>query len=124
MSAHAQQSIVDWSPTFHHDLARTGYSTSTGPLTNQTLWSYPTDNSVEYTSPAVVNGVVFVGSHDHNVYALNAATGSKIWSYKTNDSVESSPTVANGVVYVGSNDYNVYALNAETGSQNMELQDR
>src|SRR5665647_2447222 len=90
LQAHAQKSTVDWSPTFHNNPARTGYFTSTGPLTNQTLWVYSTGNSVEYTSPAVVNGVLFVASHDHYVYALNAETGSKIWSYETGHSVESS----------------------------------
>ena len=39
---------------------------------------------------------------DGNVYALDAATGAKLWSYTTGEEVESSPAVANGVVYVGS----------------------
>jgi len=111
----AQESTVNWSPMFHHDLAHTGYSTSTGPLTNQTLWSYPTDNSLEYLSPAVVNGVVYVASYI-DVYALNAETGNKIWSYGTSGPMYSSPAVLNGVVYVASGD-NVYALNAKSGSK-------
>jgi outer membrane protein assembly factor BamB len=44
------------------------------------------------------------------VYALNAATGAKLWSYHTGNQVFSSPTVANGVVYVGSGDGNMYAF--------------
>ena len=89
----AQQSTVDWWSTFRHDLTHTGYSTSTAPLTNQLLWNYTTGNSIAYSSPAVVNGVVYVGSNDHYVYALNAATGTYIWSYKTGGSVDSSPAV-------------------------------
>jgi len=34
---------------------------------------------------------------DHNVYALNANTGAKVWSYTTRGFVESSPTVAYGI---------------------------
>ena len=34
------------------------------------------------SSPTVANGVVYVGSQDHKVYALNAATGAKLWSYR------------------------------------------
>src|SRR5208283_4324334 len=113
----AQQSTVDWWPTFRHDLTHTGYSTSTAPLTNQLLWNYTTGNLVDYSSPAVINGVVYVGSDDHYVYALNAATGAYIWSYKTGSSVDSSPAVANGMVYIGSEDHKVYALNATTGSK-------
>src|SRR5580693_2227386 len=79
-------------------------------------WSYATGDVVD-SSPAVANGVVYVGSLDHNVYALNASTGALLWSYTTGGPVGiSSPAVANGVVYVGSIDRKVYALNAKTGA--------
>ena len=42
--------------------------------TGDELWSYTTGGSI-FSSPAVVNGVVYFGSHDHNVYALNSGTG-------------------------------------------------
>ena len=69
------------------------------------------------TSPAVVKGVIYFGSNDHNVYALNASTGTLMWSSATRGPVYSSPAVVNGVVYVGSCDGNVYALNASTGAK-------
>jgi glucose dehydrogenase len=43
-------------------------------------WSYNTDDVV-WSSPAVVNGVVYVGSFNCCVYSLNAKTGAKLWSY-------------------------------------------
>jgi outer membrane protein assembly factor BamB len=106
---------INWWPMFHHDPMHTGYSTSTAPTTNQTLWTYKTGGAVG-SSPAVVNGVVFVGSSDDNVYALNATTGAKVWNYTTGGSVASSLAVVNGVVYVGSADNRTYALNAATGA--------
>jgi uncharacterized repeat protein (TIGR01451 family) len=69
------------------------------------------------TSPAVVKGVIYFGSHDNNVYALNASTGTLLWSFTTGGPVYSSPAVVNGVVYVGSCDSKVYALNASTGAK-------
>jgi outer membrane protein assembly factor BamB len=78
-------------------------------------WSYTTGSFV-FSSPAVANGVVYVGSYDGNVYALNASTGALLWSFPTGNAVDSSPAVANGVVYIGSGDNNVYALNASTGA--------
>lgn len=109
---------TDWWSMFHHDQNRTGTSTSTGPTTNNTLWTYTTGGQVSYSSPAVVDGLVYVGSAsgDHRVYCLDASTGLLVWSYPIDDEVESSPDVANGVVYVGSNNGNVYALNATTGN--------
>jgi outer membrane protein assembly factor BamB len=61
--------------------------------------------------------IVYIGSYDGTVYALNVNTGAKLWSFATGSSVISSPAVANGVVYVGSYDGNVYALNAKTGAK-------
>jgi eukaryotic-like serine/threonine-protein kinase len=54
--------------------------------------------------------VVYVGSGDTNVYALNARTGARLWSYATGSQVISSPVVANGMVYVGSGDGKLYAF--------------
>ena len=66
--------------------------------------------------PAVANGVVYFGSADYKLYALDAFTGTKLWSYTTGFLVYSSPAVANGVVYVGSSDRKLYALGARTGA--------
>ena len=74
----------------------------------QLKWSYTTGGRVR-SLPAVKYGVVYVGSWDSNVYALNASNGAKLWSYATGSAVDSTPGVANGVVYVGSWDGNLYA---------------
>jgi outer membrane protein assembly factor BamB len=107
---------------FRYNAEHTGdYSPVAGPVPSngQLKWNYTITGYVG-SSPAVVNGVVYVGSDDNNVYALNATTGAKVWNYTTDSYVYSSPAVVNGVVYVGSVenngiDNNVYALNATTG---------
>jgi outer membrane protein assembly factor BamB len=77
------------------------------------IWNYTTGNSV-YSSPAVVNGKVYIGSVDHMVYCLNAENGVKFWGYTAGQSILwSSPAVANGKIYIGSDKF--YCLNAETG---------
>ena len=78
-------------------------------------------SAIRQSSPAVVNGVVYIGSRDDNLYALNASTGAKLWSFTTGGEVIASPAVANGVVYIGSynqntNDGTMYALDARTGA--------
>lgn len=68
------------------------------------------------SSPAVANGVVYFGSYDKNLYALNATTGVLLWKYATGSPISySSPAVANGTVYIASQDKNLYALNATSG---------
>jgi outer membrane protein assembly factor BamB len=59
----------------------------------------------------VANGVVYIGSQDDNVYALNAATVAKLWNYSIGGVIgDASPAVANGVVYIGSLDGTVYSF--------------
>jgi outer membrane protein assembly factor BamB len=76
-----------------------------------------------YSSPAVANGVVYVGSDDNNTYALNATTGAKLWNFTTGSGVFSSPAVANGTVYVGSVDGNVYAIGNAAGATSQGIPD-
>src|SRR6266702_1507040 len=78
-------------------------------------WVSQTKDQID-SSPAVVGGVVYVGSADDNVYALDAASGTKKWAYHTGNNVD-SPAVVGGVVYVGSADGNVYALDAASGTK-------
>ena len=58
----------------------------------------------------MANGVVYVGSYDHKMYALKADTGAVLWTYTTGGWVYSSPVVSNGVVYDVSYDANIYAF--------------
>ncbi len=79
--------------------------------------NYTTGNVV-YSSPAVANGYVYVGSFDRFIYQLNATNVSqKIAEYDINGMAKSSPAVANGYVYIGSGDYKLYQLNASNISQ-------
>lgn len=77
-------------------------------------WRFHT-NGMVISSPAVVNATVFVGSTDHNLYALAAADGALKWKFKTDSRVTSSPAVENGTVYFESYDGNFYAVDAATG---------
>ncbi|ABF43167.1 Pyrrolo-quinoline quinone [Candidatus Koribacter versatilis Ellin345] len=73
------------------------------------------------SSPVVVAGVVYFGSGDTNVYALNAADGSLKWKFKTGDVVHASPALADGTLYVGSWDSYFYAIDAATGKEKWKL---
>jgi len=103
-------------PMFRHNPARTGTTPQDVAPPLRLLWAYETGGEV-HSSPAVVGNVVYIGSHDWSVYALNAYTGAKIWSHTTGSAVSSSPAVFGGIVYVGSWDTYVYALNATTGAE-------
>ena len=61
------------------------------------------------------NSVVYVGSDDYNLYALNAGTGTLRWKFTAGGNIRSSPVFVNNTVYFGSFDKYLYAVNASTG---------
>ena len=81
------------------------------PRTCAPLWTSVSTGSFVFSSPAVANGVVYVGSNDGTLYAFDASgtkncSGSQkicspLWTASAGIG-SSSPEVANGVVYVGS----------------------
>ena len=110
-------STDDWS-MYRYDPQNTGTSTSNAPNASP-LWQFSTGDKIR-SSPAVANGVVYEGSNNGYLYALNATSGQLIWQYNSGSQIESSAAITNGIVYVGilwdgHNGY-VDALNATTGS--------
>src|SRR5947207_13342520 len=106
---------------FGFDLQRTHFNQSERILNTSNvsqLIPYCSTSTAAYinSSPAVVDGIVYIGSNDKAMYAFDAKTGKILWAHNANDGVGSSPAVANGIVYVGSDDNNLYAFNARTGA--------
>jgi parallel beta-helix repeat protein len=101
-------------PMFHHDLGHTGYSSSPASDTNGTGWIYSAQYMGTASSPAVIDGKVYVGRGD-GVYALDESNGQLTWKAEIG-AVESSPAIANGMVFASYEYGNVYALNASTGA--------
>ncbi len=62
--------------------------------------------------------MVYFGSSDANIYALDIETGKKVWSFATEGSVHSSPAIWKNNLVVGSWDSKVYCLDTETGKKN------
>ena len=109
---------------FRHDTRRAG-AADAGERTPRGVlkWQFATGAAI-HSSPAVADGIVYVGSQDSRLYALDAETGRELWSFACESWVESSPAVADGVVYFGSNDGNLYALDARTGAERWRFQTR
>ena len=79
-------------------------------------WAFETGGGIG-TDPTVVDGTVFVGSKDYNLYAVDAVTGQQEWVFETGNYVSPAQTVVGGSVYLGSYDGNLYAVDAATGEQ-------
>jgi eukaryotic-like serine/threonine-protein kinase len=109
------------SPAFAQDATFRGNPQHTGVYAGPAVspftrikWQFHTKGQV-LSSPAIADGILCVGSSDHYLYALDAATGALHWKFKTDGRVTSSPAVSAGLVYFGSFDSNFYAVDAATG---------
>jgi outer membrane protein assembly factor BamB len=106
----------DW-PQFRFGPEHSGYNATESTIGVGNVaslvqkWTAATGGAV-HSSPAVVNGVVYVGSEDGKLYTFDATGGAVLWSATTGGPIDSSPAVANGVVYVGSSDGKLYAFDA------------
>ena len=62
---------------FRNDLAHSGvYSAAGVPKLKGIKWAFHTRGEV-VSSPAIVDGVIYVGSNDGNLYAIDQQTGTK-----------------------------------------------
>ncbi|HEX9861892.1 MAG TPA: PQQ-binding-like beta-propeller repeat protein, partial [Candidatus Bathyarchaeia archaeon] len=117
----ADSVVNDW-PMFRYDATNSGSPDNIAPVTHDLLWT--TDLlmdkeafSIVGSSPAIVNGVVYIGSDDGYMYALSASSGTQLWNRTADGSSVSSPAVVDGVVYFRTWYGRDYALNASTGEE-------
>jgi outer membrane protein assembly factor BamB len=102
---------TNW-PCLRGNLANTGASsTSNAPRTNNTLWKFSCGQG--FGTPAISNGVIFIGSEYGNLRALNFSTGEELWKTHFNGGA-TTPAIEDGVLYVGGTG-EAHAVNATTG---------
>src|ERR1700730_4441003 len=100
---------------FRGDRAHSGVYPGPGPRKLQGVkWKFATGDRI-VSSPVWSEGVLYFGSDDNNLYAVDAESGRQKWKYATQGPVPSSPAIAGGMVYFASYDGKFYALNADTG---------
>lgn len=107
-----------------------GFGQGTSVTSPVLLWKFNASSSIA-SGPAIVNGMIYFGSGNGTIFALNASSGDQIWNRTTPMSADTSPAVVDGVVYIGCNSADnypagttpppqkcvVHALNAYTGEE-------
>ena len=69
------------------------------------------------SSPAMLDEVIYFGSVDGMLYAVDANTGWGIWRFRMNRGTISSPCILNNRVFIGSADGNIYCIDAQTSKE-------
>jgi outer membrane protein assembly factor BamB len=99
---------------FRGDAAHAGLYAGAAPTLKTLLWQFRTGAKV-LSSPAVSEGVVYIGGADHLLYALDARKGEPRWTFRAAGPIASSPAVAQGRVFFSSLDGLVHALDSTSG---------
>lgn len=99
-------SSANWQ-NFGGDLQHSGYSENK-PVPLELNWKYKIGNS-EITAPIIDSGILFVGSDDNNIYAINIISGELKWKYSALGKFY-TPAAINKMVFAASFDNNIYAL--------------
>ena len=91
----------------------TGFVVAWDADTGKELWRW-NSKPVE-SSPLLRNGVLYVGTWNNEVVALNAKNGRVKWRFQADDEVNTSAAYWKGNIYIGSDGGTLYALNAGSG---------
>lgn len=84
------------------------------PETLEVLWRFSRDAGF-LGSAAIVDGAVYIGADDGNLYALSLNDGAVKWTYETESLIESSPLVLGDTVYYGDEDGVFHAVDKRSG---------
>lgn len=113
----------DWH-MFMHNLGFSGVSPDQSiapPL--ELLWKFKTGGPL-HASPVIANGILYIGSTDGKLYALDAKQWGIRWVFDAGDAIRYSATVLGNRVYFSARNNKVYALDAKTGEKLWEFKSK
>lgn len=82
----------------------------------QIKWRFKTGESIN-SAPIVEDNIVYIGSDDDCIYAINFLSGQEVWRFETEGDIRSTPCIYNDFVFITSQDGNIYALDKNTGEK-------
>lgn len=80
------------------------------------IWKFRVDGPI-WGSLAHDAGVLYFGSDDRHLYALDAATQRLKWKFETAGAIRSRPAISDGMVFAASDDGFLYAIDRLTGRE-------
>jgi outer membrane protein assembly factor BamB len=85
--------------------------------TGENLWSTPIEFEPFGSTPAVVDGVIYLAGIQGDVAAIDLETQKERWSTKLDAGTSSSPVVVDDLLYIGADDDQLYALDVADGAE-------
>lgn len=106
---------------FRANTEHTGIAQTNPPKSiDHIRWEFKTGSRI-VASPVVSAGIVYIGSDDHALHAIDADSGHELWRFATEANVGSTVAVDHNSVFFLSLDGNAYCLDAKTGKLNWKF---
>ena len=113
-TANSRSSVDRTWPMYRRDVRRTGATDCALPSGLKRSWRIELGGGV--TPPVAADGRVFVAAKDrHLVYALDAQTGEKLWSFAGGARIDSPPSIYKDRIVFGCADGFFYCVAAKDG---------
>ena len=109
----AAEPTGDW-PLFRGNPSSTGVAVGEWPAAPRLLWKYAPEKTHFETTPAIVDGVCYLGDFDGVLHAVDLATGHVLWTRKTGSlGFSASPAITEKRIYLGDIDGKFYCFDMQ-----------
>ncbi len=115
----SQRQPQNWS-SFRGSVARTGVTTDSLLPPLKQVWSFQMQGAVD-GSPIIYNGVIYVGSRNHHLYALDGKNQRELWRYDAGAPLRSTPTLHGDTLFFGDDDGTMHAVQSLGGTARWRL---
>lgn len=85
-------------------------------LAGSVKWRFKAKRAIT-SSPVYTEGVIFVGSVDSTLYALDARSGFVLWRFRMNRATISTPCLVENLIFIGSVDANIYCIDIHSAKE-------
>lgn len=82
-------------------------------------WEFETDRGV-WAQPLLQDGVIYIPTMDHHLFAVDAETGAEIWHIQLDGALAATPVLHNGFLYVGTFGRSLYEIPLSSTQPNEE----
>lgn len=107
----------DWE-MYQNDSLNSGFSNYDFNPSGKILWEFKTNSGFIKSSPAVVEGMVYLSTGDQldrRVIGIDAESGQVSWERFVDPPVETSPAISGNALYITLRDGNIISLDRNTG---------
>ena len=84
-------------------------------------WEFKADSNIKEPGLLAACDMIFFGSKDGSIYALDATSGQMKWTFRMGKGLKLPLAATEGIIFAASEDKNLYAIDAQTGQKRWQF---